>query len=415
MSNGFFSAADARRVKPLPTLHPRCDQCGLFQSCHSPRMRVAGSGRRRILVVGEQPGAAEDRQGQPLVGQSGQYLSDVASSVGLSLRDDCWLTNALICHDTNKSEPKTAVDDCRPNLLNTIRQLKPTTIILAGQMAVTSLIGHLWKPDVGPIGRWTGRQIPSQKLNAWLCPVHNPAYLLRDKVDRITKDQFREALREAASLTTVPYPDGPPDYSAMVERIYSPNEAAARIRNYTSGRVAFDFETTCLKPEAPGAEIVCCSVCWEGRETISFPWHGQVIPAVRELITRPDVGLIASNLKMEDRWCRRHLGTEPRHWAWDTMLAAHCLDPRPGGTGRADQTPRGSGTTGLKFLSFVHLGVPDYNSHVEDGLSADGGGNALNRIKQLSIDTLLTYCGLDSLLEYEVAKIQARMMGTAWD
>jgi hypothetical protein len=61
------------------------------------------------------------------------------------------------------------------------------------------------------------------------------------------------------------------------------------------------------------------------------------------------------------------------------------------------------------------LGVPDYNSHVEDELSADGGGNALNRIKQLSIDTLLTYCGLDSLLEYEVAKIQARTMGTPWD
>lgn len=377
-------------------------------------MKVDGQGQKRILVVGEYPGSAEDGQGQPLVGPSGRHLAEIAQSVGLDLRRDCWLTNALICHDTHKVDPKTAVEDCRPNLLTTIRQLQPVTILLMGQTAVESLIGHLWKEDVGPIGRWVGRQIPSQKLNAWVCPVHNPAYLLRDKIDRVTKDQFRRGLCAAAQLTTPPWPSGPPDYDSMIERVYSPADAARRIARYTSGRVAFDFETTCLKPEVSGAEIVCCSICWNGRETISFPWHGPVIPAMRELITSPNVGLIASNLKMEDRWCRFHLGTEPRHWVWDTMLAAHCLDPRPGGTGRADQTARGSGTTGLKFLSFVHLGIPDYNSHLADYLASDGT-SALNRVKQLSLDTLLTYCGQDSLFEYQVAKIQAELMMTPWN
>jgi len=55
--------------------------------------------------------------------------------------------------------------------------------------------------------------------------------------------------------------------------------------------------------------------------------------------------------------------------------------------------------------------VPEYNSHIEPYLKSDGGGNAPNRVREVKLDQLLLYNGLDALLEYEVAISQAAEMG----
>ena len=52
---GFFSDAEARVVKSLPTLIPLCDKCGLFKGCRTPKMPVTGKGERKILIVGDGP------------------------------------------------------------------------------------------------------------------------------------------------------------------------------------------------------------------------------------------------------------------------------------------------------------------------------------------------------------------------
>lgn len=398
MDDGFFSAAEARRVRPLPTLVPRCDQCGLFRDCGSPKMPVDGEGRRRVLVVSDYPGREEDRQGRPLVGEAGKLAAGVFRDLGFDLRRDCWITNAQICHDHLGRHPKTATDDCRPNLLRAVRDLDPEVIILMGGVALASLVGHLWKADVGKATRWAGWRIPAHKPNAWVCPTHNPAFLLRRDRDPVLRADFRRHVGDAMSLAGRPWPAGPPDYAAGVEVLHSTGEAARRLRRYRAGMVAFDYETTTLKPDGPAAEIVCASVCWEGRETIAFPWGGEVLPAMRDLLENPDVGKVGYNIKFEDRWSIAKLGTRVRGWAWDGMLAAHALDPR-------------RGVTGLKFQAFVRLGQPDYNSHVEPFLQSVGEGcNAPNRVWEVGLPTLCKYCGVDSVLEWHVAQSQMKEM-----
>ena len=80
------------------------------------------------------------------------------------------------------------------------------------------------------------------------------------------------------------------------------------------------------------------------------------------------------------------------------MLAAHVLDNR-------------GGISSIKFQAFVLLGQPDYDSSIKEYLkSRDPGGYGLNRVKQAPVKPLLLYCGLDSLLEYLVAKKQKKLL-----
>lgn len=398
----FFSSSEARRVKRPLTLIPACGECQLERYCASPKIPVYGKGRLGILLVSEYPGKSEDRTGIPMSGGMGQFLREELGHLGVDMDRDCWRTNAQICYDSEKRKPKKVIEFCRPNLLNTIKELQPTTIILMGGAAIESLIGHLWKESVGTVGRWVGWQIPNHKPNCWITPTYNPAHLMRaEGRDPVTLMDFRAHLRAAVALDGVPHPNGPPDYERAVEPILDATRAAERIRAGMrhSRLAAFDFEATCLKPDGPAFEIVCCSICFDGQETISFPWHGAVIPAMLEFLTDTGIGKIAANLKYEARVCKARLGIDVAGWAFDTMQAAHVLDPRPK-------------ISGLKFQAFCKLGCPDYNHHIAPLLeSREDGGNAPNRIREIAMRQLLVYCGVDSLLEYELAMIQSRELG----
>lgn len=409
--DGFFSASEARSIKPTPSLLPRCEACKMYVGCKSPKMKPTGKGRRRILICGDYPGEHEDEKGYQYAGGAGGYLEAELRRFGVDMREDCILTNALICYSASDDPPskhKTAIEDCRPNLLRTIKENNPEVILLLGTSSVKSLIGYLWKSDTGAHGRWVGNTIPSQKLNAWVCPTYNPAHLTRRK-DEVLDLHFRWHIQQAVSLPGRPYPKGVPDYDSRVEVIMNSEDAARRVRNYNSGIVAVDYETNCAKPDADTSQISCCSVCWEGRETIAFPWQGAVRDAIRDMLENPNVGKIASNMDFEDRWSRAKLGIEVRGWVWDTMLAAHAIDPRS----VSEKDP--SGISGLKFQAFVRLGCPDYNSHIEPLLDTGGkGGYAINQIHEISPYQLMKYCGKDSLIEYELAQLQMKDLGVSY-
>lgn len=395
---GFFKGGELPVIQHS-SLIPKCGACGLFKTCNSPKMEPTGNGRRRFLIVAEAPGEEEDKKGIQLVGKSGQLLQNTLRKIGVDMRRDCHLTNAVICRppDNNLKKYEQAVDYCRANLLKTISKLKPDVIILLGAMSVASLIPHAWgSNDIGGISRWAGWRIPSQKLNAWICPTYHPAHLLRQE-NPVLDGYFERHLIQAFKLTDKPF-DEVPDYASQVQVMLNHKEVAAYLDQIRDGVIAFDYETNMLKPESDKAEIVSCSVCVNGLETIAFPWHGRVIPAMQRLLSDSNVGKVASNMKFEDRWTRRILRVPVRNWLWDTMLAAHMLDCR-------------RGITSIKFLSFVHLGQPRYDTAIEPYLeSKDKGGNTPNRIKEIPLNKLLVYNGLDSLLEYAVAFPQSRNM-----
>ena len=396
MARGFFASSTLVATKAPVSLVPKCGACGFCNSCHSPKLPVSGKGRRRILIVGEFPSAADDEGGMHFVGESGSFLRGILDAVGLNMREDCWLTNAIICHPDGKTDKEidSAVSYCRPVLMRTIQELDPVLIIPLGQLAVKSLIGGLWKEaDVGPITRWVGWRIPCQKPNVWICPTFHPTFVRREK-KQVLEAAFRRHLRAAAELSERPWKTLP-EPNKQVEVILDTDEAARVIRRMKEkgGPIAVDYENTCLKPEYPGAEIVCCSLCWRGKKTIAYPWHGAAIEATKEILHSPNCQFIAANLKHEDRWTRHVFGRPVRVWLHDTMIAAHALDNRPH-------------ICGLKFQAFVRLGAESYDDHIKRFLAAKGDAR-LNRVKtEVDMRQLLLYCGMDTLLEYWLAMVQ---------
>jgi len=397
--NGFFHASELTTVRAQPTLIPHCGACKLYRTCKSPKMKPNGKGKLGILIVGEAPGSDEDIQNKQFVGTSGQMLQLSLSKIGIDMWRDCIVTNAAVCRPPNNKLPARAVEYCRPNLRKAIEQYKPKSIILLGAKPVQSLIGWLWKEDPGPIGRWAGWCIPSQRLNCWISPTWHPAYLKRQEKIKgyaVLERMFTKHLKVACRKTERPWKEVP-DYKSQVTRIYEVNEAAKHIRQFIKNNkpIAWDLETLTLKPDGPLAEIYSCAVS-DGTATIAYPWHGEAIKATKELLVS-DVPKIGYNMKFEHRWILKTLGCRVRNWIWDGMLAAHVIDNRPG-------------ICGLKFQAFALLGADSYNDVVAPYLTSENG-NTRNRIKELNLDKVLTYNGMDALLEYKVAQIQSKKLG----
>ena len=361
-------------------------------------MPLYGKGRKGILVVGEAPGAEEDEKGIPFIGKSGRYIRAAFEQAGVDFKRDCWVTNANICRPQDNTTPKDAmVLACRPHLLRVIREVKPTVIVLVGTNATNSLISWLWKESIGPLARWVGWQIPSQLLNAWVCPVYHPSFLHRQH-NEMMDSQFNEHISNAVDLADKRPWKEVPNWTSRLKVCLDPDEAVPLIRQITESAdlpAAADYETNALKPEYDGAKILSCALV--NRDVaVSFPWHGNAIKATSRF-WKSDVPKIAAKLGFEDRWTRKMLGHGVRRWYWDTVLAAHVLDCR-------------QGITSVKFQSFVHLGVGEYNDHIAPFLEASEG-SAINLAEtEIEPRQLYRYGGEDSLYEYYLALKQIKLM-----
>jgi uracil-DNA glycosylase family 4 len=363
-------------------------------------MPVFGKGKKKVLVYGEAPGAEEDKFKKPFVGKAGQYLQRVLRRIGVELFSDCWVGNALRCRPVNNLiKDERAIDYCRPFLIQAVDELKPEVIIPLGAMAVKSVIGWLWKENPGAVARWVGWQIPVRTINTWVTPTYHPSFIIREEEGRSERKLldlfFEQHLKDAFSLEGRPW-DKVPDPKKGIRIIHNQEEAAAEIRKFIGEKPsAFDYETDRGKPDHKNATILTCAIS-DGKRTIAYPWLGQAVEATKEYLisNTPKVGW---NVKFEDRWSRKVLGVETKNFVWDGMLAAHALDSRPG-------------TKSLKFQSFVLLGAESYDDGLKPYMETKNN-NQKNRLREVDLDRLLLYNGLDALYEYQCAKFQSRQMG----
>ncbi len=395
---GFFSTSKLTQRTSSPSSGiSLCGSCGLYKHCRSPKMPPTGKGKKKILIVAEAPGEKEDLKGTQLIGEAGQLLRRLLKELDVDLDVDCWKTNSVICRPRKNATPEhEQIKACSPNVFKAIKEYNPNVIILLGGVSVQSVIGTLKNERLKSRGAWMGWQIPSQELNTWICPTYHPSYLLRMQdslIERALKQHLKSAIELSGSKPWITIPD----YAKEIQIITNPSKAAKKLNHYLEqgGTIAFDYEANCVKPEYEGSELYSCSVCWNDKETIAFPWVGEAVEAMKNLLQSP-VAKIGANMKYEDRWTRNKLKTRIRNWIWDTMVAAHVLDNRPG-------------ITGLKFQAFVLLGQKSYNDHIQPLL--ESGANHLNRIHEIDIQDLLLYNGLDSLLTYKVALKQMKLLG----
>jgi len=118
-----------------------CTQCPL----HETRINaVFGEGdiNADILIIGEGPGANEDKLGRPFVGRAGKLLDEVLGNYGLSREQGVFIANIVKCRPPNNRVPKKLeVNTCIPYLEKQIELLNPKIILLLGLTAVKSFLG----------------------------------------------------------------------------------------------------------------------------------------------------------------------------------------------------------------------------------------------------------------------------------
>lgn len=389
---GFFPASLVHKEKPAGLL-PKCGKCGLYKTCQSPKMEPYGEGKKRVLIVGEAPGETEDARGRPFIGKAGLFLREALDSIGVDLDEDAWTTNALICRPPNNKTPDSKqIEYCRPNMTATLAKFQPRVVITLGRVALDSVLQGSWE-DVSTLERWVGWQIPLGPY--WICPTYHPSYLLRMNNTLILERMFTSHLRAAFAITE------PPEtlnwLKDSIEILLDEDAVyeALRKMDEQGGWASVDYETTCIKPEWPKARLVSCAVS-NGERTISYPWTEKTKLGTGIFLRSKQTRKIASNLKMEERWTLKEFGHGVSNWGWDTMLASHCLDNR-------------TGICSLKFQALVQFGLPSYNRHIEPYLKNHKG--PYNRITEIDLRQLLFYGGLDSILEYMLAKKQRKEIG----
>jgi DNA polymerase len=166
-------------LQSLRTASQECRGCDLYKHA---TQAVLGSGARsaRIMMVGEQPGDQEDRQGQPFVGPAGRMLDRALDEVGIP-REEVYVTNAVKHFKHTQrgkrrihARPSAAeVRACRPWLEAEIQIVRPSMIVALGATAAMSLFG----PDFRVTKR---RGVPfASPWAAWSMATVHPSSLLR--------------------------------------------------------------------------------------------------------------------------------------------------------------------------------------------------------------------------------------------
>jgi DNA polymerase len=149
-----------------------CKLCPLHQTR---TQGVFGVGNRNAqwMVIGEAPGADEDRQGEPFVGRAGQLLNSMLKAIGLA-REQVFIANILKSRPPNNRDPKPEeVRACLPYLFRQIELVNPRLILCVGRIAAQTLL----ETDT-PIGKLRG-QLHRIAGNRPMIVTYHPAYLLR--------------------------------------------------------------------------------------------------------------------------------------------------------------------------------------------------------------------------------------------
>ncbi len=152
-----------------------CELCPQLVESRTQVVFGSGPADAELMLVGEAPGASEDREGFPFVGASGRLLDELLAGIGLS-RDEVFIANVLKCRPPENRDPRPEeVANCSPWLERQLEVVDPAVVVTLGNFATRLLRG-----DTAPIGKVRGRPeiagVGSRQVR--LFPVFHPAAAL---------------------------------------------------------------------------------------------------------------------------------------------------------------------------------------------------------------------------------------------
>ena len=164
-----------------PQLKGAVSQCIACELHETRKNTVFGVGNEQAdwMVVGEAPGADEDRQGEPFVGKAGQLLNNMLLAVGLK-REQVYIANILKCRPPNNRDPRPEeVAKCEPFLKRQVELVNPKIILAVGRIAAHNLL----KTDVS-LSKLRGKIYTYGQFETPLIITYHPAFLLRSPSEK---------------------------------------------------------------------------------------------------------------------------------------------------------------------------------------------------------------------------------------
>ena len=191
------SARQVARTADLDALRERLlafDGCALRKTATNTVFGEGPAGAR-LMIVGEAPGADEDRQGRPFVGPSGRLLERMLAAIGLP-REDVYIANTVYWRPPGNRTPSAEeVEACRPFINRQISLVAPEVLMLAGGAAAKTLLGTT-EGIMRLRGRWSRFGTPDGSID--VMPTFHPAFLLRSPARK--REAWRDLLAVKARL-----------------------------------------------------------------------------------------------------------------------------------------------------------------------------------------------------------------------
>lgn len=151
----------------------KCHRCQLREGANGV---VMGEGNidNKIMLIGEGPGANEDRLGRPFVGRAGKLMDKILDAVNLK-REDLYITNVIKCRPPGNRVPnQNEFEACVSILRAEIELIEPKVIVTLGSTATKYLIDP--EESITNVrGKWFKRG------DIFFLPTFHPAYLLRNE------------------------------------------------------------------------------------------------------------------------------------------------------------------------------------------------------------------------------------------
>lgn len=159
-----------------------------------------GNPEARLVFVGEGPGADEDKQGEPFVGDAGKMLNRIIAAMELK-REDVYICNVVKCRPPQNRPPESdEIGSCSPFLLRQLRSVRPEAIVALGSSAAQALL-----QTKVPISKLRGKFHDFHGIP--LMPTYHPSYLLRTGGNSDSFWSVWDDMTQVLQLLNLPVPN----------------------------------------------------------------------------------------------------------------------------------------------------------------------------------------------------------------
>jgi DNA polymerase-1 len=369
-----------------------CEKCKKYQKTQSSFIEPIGKGKKKVLIVGPPAGNKET--------DTFQEFDDILWENGIDLLKDCWYVPCVQCHLGSLKATDSVISNCSCRIEDNIYTLKPKIIVCCGTSAIKSVCASFTSLGTFAEGSLNGTKAPLLDYNAWCFFTMDFSKILNRKQTPNVASEFKRDLKKLTDLIKKPVklPEFNPYEKTFLLHKYDQIMDALDDIYEKAEVIAFDYETTALKPHKEDSKITVAAICADGF-TYAFPVRYachfseeeslDIEDAIADILSCKEIFKIAQNAVFEWNWSFFKFEKMPEI-DYCTQIGQHLLDPR-------------SKVTGLKHQAFVRFGVCGYEDFSKKYIKSESSsGYGLNKMDEMPLIDQLTYCAADARITYHI-------------